>query len=431
MRKKINGYQYLQFTMRSLQFTIKNATLVPSNPNKVFTLKYLYCNREFELTNHLGNVQVTISDKRIRIPNPNNNQQTAYYLPEVLTTTDYYPFGMQMPSRTFTATAGVTYKFGFNGKQNDNEITGWQDYGMREYDTRIARFISVDPLKNEYPELTPYQFASNTPIRAIDLDGLERLDYNYMPEAEPYKPKFQSHSTNIKFLEFTFSAGGANDENGVNSCVKVNYTTGIATDDAGVTHFSMKTDINPDKNTSGGKVYGASVGADVGYRYDNRATFRKTLQGDGISISDVHPSSKLSFGFGASVGANGFSISLGYSFGFSIDYTSSSLIISISLSVDEAKQTHTDNGQFWSLTKIDYDTKTNTYSAVVSTIDIQNNNKSTNITVYSKNRKQWESKAYSDNASKIENEESQPKSTSTSSSVNNTQGTGKDGEQEY
>jgi hypothetical protein len=31
-------------------------------------------------------------------------------------------------------------------------------------------------LTNEYPELTPYQFASNTPIQAIDLDGLELLD---------------------------------------------------------------------------------------------------------------------------------------------------------------------------------------------------------------------------------------------------------------
>jgi hypothetical protein len=31
----------------------------------------------------------------------------------------------------------------------------------------------VDPLTKGYPELTPYQFASNTPIQAIDLDGLE------------------------------------------------------------------------------------------------------------------------------------------------------------------------------------------------------------------------------------------------------------------
>ncbi len=37
----------------------------------------------------------------------------------------------------------------------------------------VLRFISVDPLTKKYPQLTPYQFASNTPIQAIDMDGLE------------------------------------------------------------------------------------------------------------------------------------------------------------------------------------------------------------------------------------------------------------------
>jgi hypothetical protein len=44
---------------------------------------------------------------------------------------------------------------------------------MRMYDARVCRFISVDPISKKYPELTPYQFASNRPIQAIDLDGLE------------------------------------------------------------------------------------------------------------------------------------------------------------------------------------------------------------------------------------------------------------------
>jgi hypothetical protein len=39
--------------------------------------------------------------------------------------------------------------------------------------------LSVDPLKKDYPELTPYQFASNTPIQAIDLDGLEAVGYEW------------------------------------------------------------------------------------------------------------------------------------------------------------------------------------------------------------------------------------------------------------
>jgi RHS repeat-associated protein len=93
-----------------------------------------------------------------------------YYEPEIVNATDYYPFGM--PSRV----ASGKYRFGFNGKMNDNEVKGFglqQDYGFRIYDPRVGRFLTVDPLTAEYPELTPYQFASNTPVWAIDIDGLE------------------------------------------------------------------------------------------------------------------------------------------------------------------------------------------------------------------------------------------------------------------
>jgi len=45
------------------------------------------------------------------------------------------------------------YRYGFNGKENDNEVKGsgnQQDYGMRIYDPRLGRFLSVDPLYREY-----------------------------------------------------------------------------------------------------------------------------------------------------------------------------------------------------------------------------------------------------------------------------------------
>jgi RHS repeat-associated protein len=72
----------------------------------------------------------------------------------------------------------VVYRYAFNGKEDDPE-TGYQDYGMRQYDPRLCRFFSVDPIADQYPELTPYQFASNTPIQAIDLDGLEALTQSH------------------------------------------------------------------------------------------------------------------------------------------------------------------------------------------------------------------------------------------------------------
>lgn len=80
---------------------------------------------------------------------------------------------MMMPGRKYSE-INTNYRYGFNGKENDNDIeNGAQDYGMRIYDTRLGRFLSTDPLFKDYPFYTPYQFAGNTPIRAFDLDGLE------------------------------------------------------------------------------------------------------------------------------------------------------------------------------------------------------------------------------------------------------------------
>ncbi len=72
------------------------------------------------------------------------------------------------------------YRYGFNGKENDKEVTGTgqgtQDYGMRIYNPSLGRFLSVDPISKEYPWYSPYHFAGNRPIQAIDLDGLEPKD---------------------------------------------------------------------------------------------------------------------------------------------------------------------------------------------------------------------------------------------------------------
>ncbi|HVM86677.1 MAG TPA: RHS repeat-associated core domain-containing protein [Puia sp.] len=63
----------------------------------------------------------------------------------------------------------TNYRYGFNGKENDNNIaTSVEDYGMRIFDSRLGRFFSDDPLSEKYPELTPYQFASNSPTSGVD-----------------------------------------------------------------------------------------------------------------------------------------------------------------------------------------------------------------------------------------------------------------------
>ena len=129
----------------------------------------------FELSNHLGNVLVTVSDKKIGVDSDQDGT-VDYYEAEVTSANDYYPFGWSMPGRQFAGSD--KYRFGFNGKENDSEWGSQviQDYGFRIYNPSIGKFLSVDPLTSSYPELTPYQFASNRPIDGVDLDGLEYLD---------------------------------------------------------------------------------------------------------------------------------------------------------------------------------------------------------------------------------------------------------------
>lgn len=78
---------------------------------------------------------------------------------------------------------GVSYRFAFNGKENDNEVEGlgnWQDYGERMYSPRLGRFPNPDPLTKEYPFYSPFQFSGNSPIDNVDLDGLEPLKSGYV-----------------------------------------------------------------------------------------------------------------------------------------------------------------------------------------------------------------------------------------------------------
>jgi RHS repeat-associated protein len=126
---------------------------------------------------------------------------------------------MGMPGRKYSASSS-SYRYGFNGKENDSEVKGQgnqQDYGMRIYDPRLGKFLSVDPLQEEYPELTPYQFASNNPIQNIDLDGLEGSDYkgritNATPSQRDNAPVWSFfRDLSAEILNYTTPAGAIDD----------------------------------------------------------------------------------------------------------------------------------------------------------------------------------------------------------------------------
>jgi len=161
--------------------------------NTVQSTTYTYVFRQlgmkqYELSNHLGNVLSTVTDQKK--PNSTGGITIDNFDPVIVSVSDYYPFGSIMPTRSYTT---KDYRYGFNGKEKDDEGMGGgkstYDYGFRIYNSSLGKFLSIDPLTKSYPWYSTYQFAGNTPVAAVDLDGLE--EFIVIMKPHPTIPELQ------------------------------------------------------------------------------------------------------------------------------------------------------------------------------------------------------------------------------------------------
>ena len=108
--------------------------------------------KHYECINHLGNVNVVITDRKV-LATPGS---LSMYEAVVVMTSDYYPFGQVMPGRN---NSSGDYRFAYNGMEQDNEVSGnGNSYTteFRQYDPRLGRWKSLDPLMAKYPMMSPY-----------------------------------------------------------------------------------------------------------------------------------------------------------------------------------------------------------------------------------------------------------------------------------
>jgi RHS repeat-associated protein len=110
----------------------------------------------YELTDHLGNVRATVG------------KDVAIGTTQLLTATDYFPFGMEMPGRRHNPD---NYRFGYQGQfaEKDQE-TGYNQFELRLYDARIGRFPNPDPYRQYW---SSYMAMGNNPVNGLDPDGRE------------------------------------------------------------------------------------------------------------------------------------------------------------------------------------------------------------------------------------------------------------------
>ena len=148
----------------------------------------------YNYTDHLGNIRLSYtldpSDQVLKILEENH----------------YYPFGMkhsyntskrdirtvdaeidlngnlinpQNPTldpsqdpRRVRMVSNTGYQYKYNGKEYQDELgLAMYDYGARNYDPAIGRWMNIDPLAEKFSNLTTYNYTSNNPILYIDPDG--------------------------------------------------------------------------------------------------------------------------------------------------------------------------------------------------------------------------------------------------------------------
>lgn len=132
-------------------------------------------NYVFNYTDHLGNVRLSYgldSTNVLKILEENN----------------YYPFGLShknyntdqrtynkngLGNVTICSTCPTGYKYKYNGKEWQDELgLNMYDYGARNYDPAIGRWMNIDPLAETSRRFSPYVYALNNPVYFIDPDGM-------------------------------------------------------------------------------------------------------------------------------------------------------------------------------------------------------------------------------------------------------------------
>ncbi|UOX34834.1 hypothetical protein LXD69_04820 [Flavobacterium sediminilitoris] len=113
----------------------------------------------FNYTDHLGNIRLSYTYI---------NNSNIIDTDEIVEENQYYPFGLKHE----THNSSNAYQYKFNGKELQTELgLNLYDYGARNYDPAIGRWMNMDNMSEKYFTSSPYVYAGNIPTKFVDYDG--------------------------------------------------------------------------------------------------------------------------------------------------------------------------------------------------------------------------------------------------------------------
>ncbi|TCN60147.1 RHS repeat-associated core domain-containing protein [Flavobacterium circumlabens] len=123
----------------------------------------------YQYKDHLGNVRLSYSDK--------DNNGTVNNT-EIIAENNYYPFGLAHKGyNSNVVSTNPAQKYKYNGKELQDDFgLNFYDFGARNYDPALGRWMNMDPLTEQMRRHSPYNYAFNNPIFFTDPDGMAPND---------------------------------------------------------------------------------------------------------------------------------------------------------------------------------------------------------------------------------------------------------------
>ena len=122
-------------------------------------------NYVYQYKDHLGNIRLSYSDA---------NGDGSVNAAEIIEESNYYPFGLKHKGYNNTIAGGndVAQQWKYNVKEFNEDLgINWYDFGARNYEASLGRWMNVDPLADNYESFSPYNFVANNPLIYYDPDG--------------------------------------------------------------------------------------------------------------------------------------------------------------------------------------------------------------------------------------------------------------------
>ncbi|MCS6822736.1 MAG: hypothetical protein NZ529_00460 [Cytophagaceae bacterium] len=119
---------------------------------------------------------------------------------------------MAVPGRSYNS---GEYRFGFNGQERVPELHAAHTTALFwEYDGRLGRWWSVDPLMHEFPQWSTYAALGDNPIKNIDPDGRYFVGINNKPVKFKQRKDGtlkigRNASADLRYLVNTVNASGS------------------------------------------------------------------------------------------------------------------------------------------------------------------------------------------------------------------------------